>query len=86
MESERSKKKMFHIGNFIKEELHRQQKSPGWLADAINCERPNIYNIFNRQSMDSELIARISIALNINIFAILADSIADEMSHIGSCE
>ena len=71
---------MFHVGNFIKEELARQHKSPSWLAEVINCERPNIYNIFNRQSMDSDLIARISIALNINIFEILARSITNELS------
>lgn len=77
-ESVRVTQTMLHIGKFIKEELERQHKSPTWLAHEINCERPNIYNIFGRCSMDSELIARLSIALKVNIFELLAKEVQKE--------
>ena len=39
---------MIHIGQLIKQELEHQERTPSWLARKINCERPNVYNIFER--------------------------------------
>lgn len=59
---------MIHIGEEIRKELVKQERSTKWLADKINCERTNIYKIFKRESIDSEQLAKISIALNRNFF------------------
>ncbi len=75
---------MVHIGNFIREELRRQERTPTWLARKICCGRTNIYDIFERASLDSALIHRISMALNVNIFALLSEDLArdrQENSH-----
>lgn len=56
------------IGKLIEDELRAQRKSVVWLSKEIGCNRTNIYKIFNRQSVDSELLLRISQALNHNFF------------------
>ena len=56
------------IGRIIRDELQAQRKSAVWLAEALGCNRTNIYKIFNRQSIDSELLFRISRVMNHNFF------------------
>lgn len=59
---------MIHIGQLIKAELERQERTPTWLARKISCDRTNIYRIFERESIDTSLLLRISSALNRNFF------------------
>ena len=66
---------MAHIGQIIREELKLQGRTVTWLAKAINCDRTNIYNIFERESIDTNLLARISKALNRNFFEILTQEL-----------
>ncbi len=61
---------MIHIGQLIKEELERQERTPTWLAKKINCERPNVYYIFQQKSINTDLLMRISHALGKNFFEI----------------
>lgn len=56
------------IGKLIQEELRVQQKSVVWLARELGCNRINIYKIFNRRSIDAELLLRISRVLGRNFF------------------
>lgn len=63
---------MIHIGQLIKMELEAQERTPTWLAKKINCDRTNIYRIFDRGSIDTALLSRISMALNRNFFAELS--------------
>lgn len=57
-----------HIGQIIKDELARQQRTPAWLARQINCDRTNIYHIFARESIDTNRLIQISVALKVNFF------------------
>lgn len=59
---------MLHIGQLIKSELEKLERTPTWLAKKINCDRTNIYRIFDRESIDTALLSRISTALNRNFF------------------
>lgn len=45
---------MTHIGQIIEKELHRQERSVTWFARRLYCDRTNVYNIFRRQSLDTE--------------------------------
>ncbi len=56
------------IGKLIKDELKTQQKSVVWLSQELGCNRTNIYKIFNRHSIDAELLLRISRVLGKNFF------------------
>ena len=58
---------MTHIGQIIEKELHRQERSVTWFARRLYCDRTNVYNIFRRQSLDTELLLRISIILEYNL-------------------
>lgn len=59
---------MIHIGKIIESELHRQERSVTWFANKLYCDRTNIYKIFKRGSIDSDLLLRISNVLNHNFF------------------
>lgn len=48
--------------------MRRQERSPSWLARKINCERPNVYYIFKQESINTDLLLRISRALKCNFF------------------
>ena len=64
---------MTHIGQIIEKELHRKERSVTWFARRLYCDRTNVYNIFRRQSLDTELLLRISIILEYNFFQIYSD-------------
>ena len=48
--------------------LRKDQRSVGWLAREIHCTRNNIYKIFNKPSLDGNLLFRISLVMNFNFF------------------
>lgn len=62
---------MIHIGKLIEEELHRQERSVTWFANKLYCDRTNTYKIFKRQSIDTELLLRISQVLHVNFLNII---------------
>lgn len=68
---------MVHIGKIIQEELRRQERTPAWLARKINCERTNIYYIFSRSSINTELLLLISRALNYDFFRFYSAELSD---------
>lgn len=61
-------KEKFIIGKVIENEVRRQQWSITKFADAICCQRSNIYDIFKRNNIDILLLARISKVLKHNYF------------------
>ena len=56
------------IGKLIEDELRQQQKSVVWLSQQLACNRTNVYKIFGRKSLDTELLLKISNALQRNFF------------------
>lgn len=56
------------IGKSIEYELRNQERSVVWLARKLNCNRTNIYKIFNRSTIDTELLLRISNVIQRNFF------------------
>lgn len=58
-----------HIGQLIKDELERQERSVSWFARKLYCDRSNIYKIFKRSTIDTELLMRISVVLNHDFFS-----------------
>lgn len=65
---------MIHIGMIIKSELDRQERSVTWFAKKLYCDRTNVYKIFKRKSIDTELLLRISVILNTNFFQYYEDA------------
>ena len=57
-----------HIGHLIREQLKADNRSVSWLAREIHCTRNNVYKIFNKPSLDGDLILKISVVMNFNFF------------------
>ena len=57
-----------HIGHLIREQLKADDRSVSWLAREIHCTRNNVYKIFNKTSLDANLILKISNAMHFNFF------------------
>ena len=57
-----------HIGQLIHEQLRKDQRSVGWLAREIHCTRNHLYKVFRKSSLDTDLLLRISKAMQFNFF------------------
>lgn len=68
---------MIHIGKRIKEIFEKQPKTHNikWFAEQLHCRRGNIYDIFNRATIDTELLLRISRILNHDFFEDISEHI-----------
>jgi plasmid maintenance system antidote protein VapI len=62
-----------HIGNLIRNHLKEDGRSASWLASKIHCKRDNIYKIFNKPSIDTAQLLRISFVMKINYFSYLSE-------------
>lgn len=56
----------FHIGQMIKAVFDESGMTVAEFARQIHLERTTVYNIFERQSIDAILLARISLVLKHN--------------------
>lgn len=66
------------IGCLIKEELEKQERSISWFARKLSCDRSNIYRLFQKESIDTALLARISILLKHDFFTELSEYIKEK--------
>ena len=68
-----------HIGLRVQEVLREQERSATWFAEKLCYTRSNVYKIFDRSSIDTFLLQRISQILNHNFFADLSDDISESV-------
>lgn len=61
-------KRMVHIGEEIKRVVEERNIKVVDLARRINTDRNNIYNIYRRRSIDTDLLSKISETLNYDFF------------------
>jgi hypothetical protein len=59
-----------HIGKKIKEEIYRQGVSVSGFAKKINRSRNVVYDIFERESIDTGLLNKIGKTLNCDFFSL----------------
>ena len=57
-----------HIGQRIKEVMKTKKISAVKVAKEISCERTNLYNIFDREDINTSLLRKLSIVLNHDFF------------------
>lgn len=60
-----------HIGKKIKEELYKQGISVSAFAKKINRSRNVVYDIFERESIDTSLLNKICLVLRLDFFLYL---------------
>ncbi len=58
----------FHIGNRIKAELRRQGHTITWLAEEVHCTRENLYKVFRHPYIGTDMLFKISQALDHDFF------------------
>jgi len=59
-----------HIGRLISQKLKELERPVAWLARQVNCDDANLGRMLkNSQHIHSELLLRISFALNEDFFA-----------------
>lgn len=68
---------MKHIGTLIKAELERQERSISWFARKLACDRSNIYRLFQKESIDTRLLTRISLLLDHDFFSELSEQVRE---------
>ena len=66
---------MINIGKMIKDELDRQGHSVGWLAKELECNRSTVYRYVARNSIDTAILAEISIIWKKDFFKIISEEI-----------
>lgn len=64
------------IGKLIEEELRRQRQTVVWFAGRLRCNRTNVYKIFGRRSIDTDLLLEISCILRRDFFRVFSDEVA----------
>ena len=64
-----------HIGNLIRDELLRQGRTANWLAQKLCCDRTNVYKLFNRSTIDTELLLRVSRILEYDFFRLYQEAL-----------
>lgn len=64
---------MLHIGKLIKQKLEEQHKTVVWLAQRLSYSRANVYKIFDKYSIDTEVLARISQILDFDFFNLYSE-------------
>lgn len=77
------------IGDLINEEVRRKGMPVTKFAKEINCQRNNVYDIFNRSNMDIDLLKRISKVLGVNFFQTIAndlDLVREEADNVNQQE
>jgi hypothetical protein len=62
-----------HIGQRIKEVMAKKRVSVIAIAKEIECERTNVYNIFERESINTSLLQKFSIILKHDFFKELSE-------------
>ena len=68
-----------HIGQVIQAQLKADQRSASWLAREIGCSRNHVYKIFDKPSLDSELLFFISKTMSFNFFQYYTAAFLKEM-------
>lgn len=67
-----------HIGHIIKAELDKQGRKVSWFSEQIGKSKSATFALFNRASIDTNELSRISKILDVDFFRILSDNYSPE--------
>ncbi|MDE7427542.1 MAG: XRE family transcriptional regulator [Muribaculaceae bacterium] len=66
------------LGEIIRDELREQERPITWFARKLCLDRSNVYRLFQKNSIDTDLLMRISRVLNRDFFALLSQELASK--------
>ena len=67
-----------HIGKLVRQRLDENGHSVVWLARQLTCSRTNVYKIFEKSHIDTQMLARISTVLHYDFLSLLSDALRKE--------
>ena len=71
-----------HIGNLIRQKVREQNKTSVWLAEQLSCSRTNVYKLYDKKSIDTDILFRISSILKFDFFSIYSEEVLQKgLSH-----
>lgn len=73
----------FHIGQSIKNELARQGRTITWLAGEVHCTRENLYKVFRKPWINTDMLFKVSRALDHDFFKDCSAFFASDKSRKG---
>lgn len=80
MREKKQTQKTKEIGALIKAKLKENHLSIVQLSNKLKCSRTTIYNIFNRKTIDTGELMKISLALNYDFFKVYSDEFTSKMN------
>lgn len=66
---------MIHIGKLIRQKMEERHLTVVWLAQHLSCSRTNVYKMFDRYSIDTEVLMKLSAVLDFDFFGLYSDEI-----------
>lgn len=67
-----------HVGELIRQQLAEQGRTVVWFAKKLSYSRTNVYKIFEKSSIDTELLLRISNILGYDFFTAYSDFLKND--------
>ena len=78
-----------HIGSLIKQRVREQKKTSVWLAQSLSCSRTNVYKLYDKKSVDTDVLIRISKILDFDFFSLYSTEVKKGIvpwdKHVGDC-
>jgi len=68
-----------HIGDIIKRELYRMERSEAWLARKIDYDRSNLHRQLSKEYIAFPLLEKISVAMKFNFFSCYCEHIQEKI-------
>lgn len=75
-------KEQIHIGKIIQAKVEEKNLSIVSFARMLSCSRTNVYKIFERTSIDTNLLERISKVLNYDFFLEYSQNIIEREQNV----
>ncbi len=69
------------IGAIIKKRLRESSHSVVWLAEQLGCSRTNIYKMFNKRTIDTNELLKISKILSFDFFGLYSELLKKQQRH-----
>ena len=78
-----------HIGNLIRLKVKEQKKTSVWLAQSLSCSRTNVFKLYDKKSVDTDGLIRISKILVFDFFSLYSTEVKKGIvqldKHVGDC-
>ena len=72
-----------HIGKIIRQKVKEQNKTSVWLAEQLSYSRTNVYKLYDKKSIDTDVLFRISAILDFDFFSLYSDEVCKRNCPMG---